>query len=74
MFVQLVQLESRLPLAMTHLEPTRNVTPSRAPLTSEWWIMFVQLACLERQELVGMTHPKLVRRARQPLAPPTKEW
>jgi hypothetical protein len=74
MFVQLVQLERRLRLAMTHLVPTRNATQPCAPSISMWRSMFAQLALLARPELVGMTHLKPTRRAQPSCAPPTNEW
>jgi hypothetical protein len=36
MLAQLVQLERRMLLMMTHLPTTRNAMQSSAPLTNEW--------------------------------------
>jgi phosphoribosylformylglycinamidine (FGAM) synthase-like amidotransferase family enzyme len=52
-----------MPLGMTHLETTRNVTQSNAVSTNGSSTMFAQIVLLESRMLLRMMHPEAIRNA-----------
>jgi hypothetical protein len=69
-----VQKEKRMPLGMTHPNPTRSVRQSRAMRINGWWPMFVRSVLPERLMLLGITPLQTTQRVTKSFAAQTNMW